>query len=482
MLAKNIIDGKETYVQNGQERKRFDPATGAEFSSYYDSTKDEIKAAVDSAESALNEGKWSSNANLRSSVLLKIAKLMTDNLDHLAKIQSQETGKILKNSYIELRTAIDLFNFYGGLTRSIYGKSSLSEPGKLSITIREPVGIVTIIVPWNAPVVLLARSLAPAMAAGNPIVIKPSSLAPYSVYEFIRIINDNCPEMPPGTLNLLQGSGSTVGKELTVNKKVSMISFTGSTGTGKQIMRDASEDLKRVTLELGGKSPNVVFADANLDNALTGAIAGSMFGSAGQICFAGTRLLVQESAHDKMIKRVKETLPKLKVSGPLDPDAAVGPVISGEQETRVLEYIEHGKNSGDLVYGGTVLRDGELSKGHFIMPTVFDNVDPDSKIAQEEIFGPVLSVIPFKDVTEAVELANRTNFGLASAVWTSDLNTALKAATGIKAGTVWVNTFGKLLSETESGGYKQSGVGRSRGMAGLESYTELKNIIIDLPS
>lgn len=480
MLAKNIIAGKEIINKVGVENKRYDPSNGELVSSYFESTNDDIAAAVDSAENALIQGKWSSDAKVRGNALMKIASILSDNIEHLAGIQSRENGKILKESINDLKISIDLFNYYGGVARSVYGKTSMSSPGKLSMTIREPIGVVAIIVPWNSPFILLSRSLAPALAAGTSVVVKPSSLTPYSIYEFIHLILEHCKEIPPDTLNLLQGSGSHVGNELVLNKKVSLISFTGSSDTGKQIMRDASGTLKRVILELGGKSPNIVFKDANMDNAITGALTAARLRSAGQSCFAGTRLLIEEAAHEKFLKRVKELLPSLKVGNAMDPNSDVGPVISDDQERKVLDYIETGKKSGELLYGGRVLKEGSLSHGHFIMPTVFDNVEPDSRIAQEEIFGPVLSVIPFKSVDDAIELANRTNFGLASAVWTKDLNTALKVAIGIKAGSVWVNTYGKFMSEMESGGYKQSGMGKSRGLMGVESYMELKNITIEM--
>ena len=480
MLAKNIIGGLEVVNEKNKENKRYNPSNGELVSSYFESTKNEITAAIESAEGVFTSGTWSSDAKLRGSVLIKIANILQENTEHLAKIQSRENGKIFKESVNDLQISIDLFNYYGGVARSIYGKTSMSLPGKLSITVREPIGVVSIIVPWNSPFILLSRSLAPALAAGNSVVVKPSSLTPYSVYEFIHLILEHCKEIPPGTLNLLQGSGSGVGKELVLNKKVSMISFTGSSDTGKQIMRDASETLKRVVLELGGKSPNIIFKDADMNKAITGALTAARLRSAGQSCFAGTRLLIEETAHDKFLKTLKEVLPTLKIGDALDPNSDIGPVVSEEQEKKILEYIELGGKSGDQIYGGKALKEGSFSKGHFIMPTLFDNVDPNSRIAQEEIFGPVLSVIPFKNVDDAIELANRTNFGLASAVWTNNLNTALRVAIGTKAGLVWVNTYGKFMSEMESGGYKNSGIGKSRGIIGVETYMELKNITIEM--
>lgn len=479
MLAKNIIAGDETSPEDADQKKRYNPSNGELVSSYFESGSQDVREAVDAAEKALNDGKWSSNQKIRAHALQKVSQAIMENLEEIAKIQSLETGKVFADSMIETRTASDLFDFYSGVTRSIYGKTSAPEPGKISITFREPVGIVTIIVPWNSPVVLLARSLAPALAAGNSVIVKPSSLTPLTVFKFIKLILDSSPEIPPGVLNLIQGSGSKSGRDLILDHKVNMISFTGSTETGKQIMRDASLDLKRFTLELGGKSPNVIFSDADLGNAVQGAIRGSMFGSAGQICFAGTRVLVHEDVHDAFIRKVREMIPGMKIGDAMESGVSVGPLVSADQHQKVVELIEYGRNSANLVIGGETLNGGIFDRGKYISPTVFDHVRPDSKIAQEEIFGPVLSVMPFSSIDEAVEIANKTRYGLSAAVWTGNVTTAFRAARGIKAGTVWVNTYGKMLSETESGGYKESGIGRSRGIGGLEAYTELKNIIFE---
>lgn len=479
MLAKNIIAGKESSAKGTKIYQRLNPSNGDLVSEYRESNPSVINEAIDYAETALYEGKWSTNPKLRAHILHRIYELILNNVNELAKIQSMETGKILKDSVAEIKTASDIFDFYSGVARSLYGKTLVPEEGLISITFREPVGVVAIIVPWNSPIVLLARSLAPALAAGNSVIVKPSSLTPLTIYKFIKLMLDNSPEIPLGVLNLIQGSGSRVGRDLILSPKVNMVSFTGSTETGKQIMKDSSMTVKRLSLELGGKSPNIIFSDANIENAVLGAIKGSMFGSATQICFAGTRLLVQQEIHEKFISRVKELLKGMKVGNALDNDVSVGPVVSAEQHKKVLDFIEYGKENSNLLSGGYKLKGGEYAKGYYIPPTVFDHVDPNSKIAQDEIFGPVISIIPFSTKDDAIELANRTKYGLSAAVWTTNINTALDVAKRIKAGTVWVNTYGKMLSETESGGYKQSGIGRSRGVIGLESYTELKNIVIE---
>lgn len=383
------------FQENGEQKERHNPSNGEVVSSYYESSSHEVRGAVDAAEKALNEGKWSSNQKTRAQVLHRISEVIMENINEIAKIQSLEAGKVFSDSLVEIRTASDLFDFYSGVTRSIYGKTSAPESGKISITFREPVGIVTIIVPWNSPVVLLARSLAPALAAGNSVIVKPSSLTPLTVYKFIKLILESSPDIPPGVLNLIQGSGSKSRRDLILDHKVNMISFTGSTKTGKQIMSDASRDFKRFILELGGKSPNIVFNDADLGNAVQGAIRGSMFGSAGQICFAGTRVLVQEDIHEAFIRKVSEMIPSMKIGDAMESGVSVGPLVSVDQYEKVVELIDYGKHNANLVVGGETLKGGVYDRGKYISPTIFDHVQPDSKIAQEEVFGPVLSVITF---------------------------------------------------------------------------------------
>ena len=480
MLAKNIISGREIFQQNEEKKNRYNPSNGELVSTYYESTNQDIRDAVDAAECALVNEKWSSNQKDRASFLHKVSEIIMNNLEELSRYQSLETGKVYKDSMIETRTAADLFDFYSGATRILYGKTSAPESGKLSITLREPVGVVAIIVPWNSPIVLLSRSLAPALAAGNSVIVKPSSLTPLTVYKFIKLILENSPEIPAGVINLIQGSGTKAGRELILDHKVNMISFTGSTTTGKKIMGDASQNLKRFTLELGGKSPNIIFGDANMKNAVEGAIRGAMLGSAGQICFAGTRILVQENIHNEFMQKISEVIPNMKVGDAMDSEVSVGPLVSEEQYNKVKELIEEGKQSSKLVLGGNKLEGGIYNMGKYIAPTIFDDVRPDSKIAQEEIFGPVLSVITFSTLDEALEIANNSRYGLSAAVWTNDVTKAFRVARYLKAGTVWINNYGKMISETESGGYKESGIGRSRGIGGIEAYTELKNIIFEL--
>jgi betaine-aldehyde dehydrogenase len=344
---------------------------------------------------------------------------------------------------------------------------------------REPVGVVSIIVPWNMALSLLTRSLAPALAAGNSVVIKPASLTPGATAEFIAMI-DEIKEFPKGIVNYVIGPGGSVGSELVKHSDVDMVAFTGDTSTGKEIMRMAADTLKKVSLELGGKSPNIVFADADFDRAIRGAITGASLFHAGQVCVAGTRVLVQESIHGDFMKRVNEMASNMRVGPGLQKGVEVGPVINESQLNRVMDYVETGKREAELTAGGFRLTDEGRDKGYFIAPTVFDNVPVDAKIAQEEIFGPVISVMTFKDEREAAEIANATVYGLAAAVWTSDINKAMRIAKKVRSGMVWINTFGKLYPNAEMGGFKQSGLGRSYGLEGLWEFTEMKHINIQL--
>ncbi|MBM2811035.1 MAG: glycine betaine aldehyde dehydrogenase [Chloroflexi bacterium] len=404
---------------------------------------------------------------------------MKNSIDWLAPLLTREGGKPLSVSKAEILRGADAIEYYAGLARNIYGRSTMLAPDSMAILLREPVGVVAIIVPWNMALSLLTRPLAPALAAGNAIVVKPSSATPGATAEFIKMIDD-IPEFPRGIVNLVVGPGGTTGAELVRHPDVDMVNFTGDTGTGKEIMKMAADTLKKVGLELGGKSPNIVFADADFDRAVRGAFnAASMF-HAGQVCVAGTRLLVEESIHDRFVEKVSEMAQRLRVGHGLTEGTQAGPVINENQLNRVMDYIETGKREAELITGGKRLTDGDLARGYFIAPTIFDHVPLDARIAQEEIFGPVLAVQTFRDEEEAAYVANSTVFGLAGAVWTNDISKAIRVAKKVKSGMVWINTFGKLYAAGEMGGYKQSGIGRQYGLEGLWEFTEMKHINVQL--
>jgi betaine-aldehyde dehydrogenase len=477
-VYQNYIGGEWRDGGGGQLEIR-DPANGELVYRATNSTAEDARAAVAAAKAAFERTEWADNAVARAKALYKMADALRAQIDMLAELLTREGGKPLSVSRAEVLRGADALEYYAGLARNIYGRSINLGPHEMAILMREPVGVVAIIVPWNMALSLLTRSLAPALAAGNAVVIKPASLTPGATAEFMRMI-DEIPEVPKGIVNYVIGPGSTVGTELVKHPDVDMVAFTGDTSTGKEIMRLAADTLKKVSLELGGKSPNIVFADADFDRAIRGAITGASLFHAGQVCVAGTRVLVQEDIHDRFMERVREITARMRVGPGLEKGVEVGPVISQAQLERVLDYIEVGKREAELVVGGKRLTEGELAKGYFIAPTVFDRVPVDARIAQEEIFGPVISVLTFKNEQEAAEIANATVYGLAAAVWTNDINKALRVAKKVRAGMVWVNTFGKLYPNAEMGGFKQSGIGRQYGLEGLWEFTELKHINIQL--
>jgi len=348
----------------------------------------------------------------------------------------------------------------------------------MSYTCYEPVGVVVQIIPWNYPLLMAAWKLAPALITGNTVVLKPSALTSLTALELAKLMEET--DLPAGVVNVVTGLGSEIGGELTSNPQVDKIALTGSTETGREIMKQASSHIKKIALELGGKSPSIVLKSADLEAALNGILA-TIFLNQGQMCVAGSRLLIQEDIHDVFIEGLVERTKKIKLGNGLDPETMMGPLISREQQENVLSYISSGIEEGaTLLTGGEVSEGDDFKKGFFVQPTIFDNVDNKMKIAQEEIFGPVLSVITFSTVEEAIELANATSYGLAASIWTRDIYQAHHIARKIRAGTIWINTYGTFFNEVPFGGYKESGLGRELGKAGLMEYTELKSVSIDL--
>jgi betaine-aldehyde dehydrogenase len=479
--ATNIIGGDYTPGSSGNTVERYNPATGELVGRFVGSTSEDVDRAIKSARQAFEKSSWSKDPKFRVHVLRELHDAIMNNFELIAKIQTSENGKIIRDSRAELNSAADLFDYYSGLVRGLYGKTNLPYENTMSFIIREPIGVVGIIAPWNAPIVLLARSLAPALAAGNTVVIKPASFTPITIYEFLSKMLENVKDIPKGVINLVLGSGEAVGSELVKHEDVDFISFTGSIEAGALVMREASVNIKRLSLELGGKTPNIILEDADLETAVTGAIRGLMLGSAGQICFAGTRVFVHDKIYDEVIQRIAKLIPELRIGNGLNEDVDVGPVISEGQMKRVLKYIEDGKRVSNLVLGGNRLTAGGYSNGHFIEPTVFEGVPPKSVIAQEEIFGPVISIIRVSEFDEIAEIANDTKYGLSAAIWTNDISKGLKLARMIKAGVVWINTYGKLFPETETGLYKQSGIGGAlRGIEALHTFSEIKNILVNV--
>jgi acyl-CoA reductase-like NAD-dependent aldehyde dehydrogenase len=393
----------------------------------------------------------------------------------MARLESQCTGKTLFDSgKVEIPFAAEVFRYYAGWATKIHGETLQLRDNAFTFTLRQPVGVIGAIVPWNFPFLLSSWKIAPALAAGNTVVLKPASQTPLTALKFAELCQQA--GLPEGVFNVVTGPGGKAGMALVKDPRVDKIAFTGSTEVGKQIMREAAGTLKRLSLELGGKSPNIVFADADMEAALRGAMTG-IFYNKGEVCAAGSRLFLEERVHDEFMAKLTERVKGLKVGDPMDKATRMGPVVSKQQMETVLSYIEAGKRDGArLVAGGSRI----ATRGYFVEPTIFDGVTNRMKIAREEIFGPVLSVIPFESVEEGLAEGNNTTYGLAAAVWTRDVAKALKAARAIRAGTVWVNAYNLFDAALPFGGFKESGFGREMGSAGLEHYTEVKSVWVDL--
>ncbi|MFQ5899394.1 MAG: aldehyde dehydrogenase family protein [Candidatus Methylomirabilia bacterium] len=463
----------------GETYSTINPANEEEISRVAKGDERDIDLAVQAARKAFDEGPWPRMAaSDRTRLIWKLADLIMANLDEMAKLESLCTGKTLFDSgKVELPFAAEVFRYYAGWANKVHGETLALREGAFTFTLRHPVGVVGAIVPWNFPFLLASWKIAPALAAGNTVVLKPASLTPLTALKFAEL----CAEagLPDGVFNVVTGPGSKVGMALVHHPGVDKVAFTGSTEVGKQIMREAAGTLKRLSLELGGKSPNIVFADADMEAAVRGAMTG-IFYNKGEVCAAGSRLFVEESIHEPFMAKLTERVKGLKVGDPLDKSTRMGPVVSGQQMETVLSYIESGKRDGaKLVAGGGRAKVGS-GKGYFIEPTIFDQVSNQMRIAREEIFGPVLSVIPFKAIEEGIAAGNETTYGLAAAVWTRDVAKALRAARALRAGTVWVNAYNLFDAALPFGGFKESGFGRELGSAGMDPYTEVKSVWVNL--
>jgi acyl-CoA reductase-like NAD-dependent aldehyde dehydrogenase len=439
----------------------------------------DIDLAVVAARKAFDEGPWPRmSPHERGRIVWRLGDLIQQNLDEMAKLESLCTGKTMFDSgKVEIPFAAEVFRYYAGWATKIHGETLPLRDNAFTFTLRHPVGVVGAIVPWNFPFLLSSWKLGPALAAGNTVVLKPASQTPLTALKFAEL----CQEagLPEGVVNVVTGPGGKVGMAMVRDPRVDKIAFTGSTDVGKQIMREAAGTLKRLSLELGGKSPNIVFADADLEAAARGAMTG-IFYNKGEVCAAGSRLLLEEKIHDEFMAKLTDKVKAIKVGDPMDKATRMGPVVSKAQMDTVLSYIEAGKRDGaQLVAGGNRASVGN-GKGFYVEPTIFDGVNNTMKIAREEIFGPVLSVIPFKSVEDGIAQGNQTNYGLAAAVWTRDVAKALRAARALRAGTVWVNAYNLFDAALPFGGFKESGFGREMGSVGLDHYTEVKTVWVDL--
>jgi acyl-CoA reductase-like NAD-dependent aldehyde dehydrogenase len=474
-----LIDGQWVAPRGGRTATVIGPATNEAIAEVAAGGPEDIDLAVTAARRAFDEGPWPRlSASQRGRYLLRIAALLERDAADVAATESRNNGKPIRESAgIDLPLSIDCFEYFAGYATKLTGQT-LPVPGDvLAYTVREPIGVVGAITPFNFPLLLASWKLAPALAFGNTIVIKPSSETPLSTLRLAEI----CQEagLPPGVVNVVPGDASA-GARLVAHEGVDKISFTGSTKVGKEIAVASAGNLKRVSLELGGKAPNIIFADAPLEDAVAGALFG-VFWTQGEICTAGSRILVQRPIFEAFVSRFAERASNLRIGDPLDRATQVGPLVSKAQLERVMGYIEAGRASGArIVAGGGRPSDPTLARGNFVEPTVFVDVRPDMAIAREEIFGPVAVIMPFDTPEEALRIANDTTFGLTAGVWTSDVKLAHRMARALRAGTVWVNMYNIVTSEAPFGGFKQSGWGRENGPYALEAFTEVKTVFVNL--
>ena len=464
---------------SGETYKTINPANEEPSAEVARGDERDVDLAVAAARKAFDGGPWPRmTAAERGRLVWKLGDLIQQNLDEMARLESLNTGKTMFDSgKVEIPFAAEVFRYYAGWATKLHGETLQLRENAFTFTLRQPVGVVGAIVPWNFPFLLASWKIAPALAAGNTVVLKPASLTPLTALRFAEL----CQEagLPEGVFNVVTGPGGRAGMALVRDPRVDKIAFTGSTEVGKQIMREAAGTLKRLSLELGGKSPNIVFADADMDAAVKGALTG-IFYNKGEVCAAGSRLFVEEKIHDALLAQLTDKVKALKVGDPMDKATRMGPVVSKQQMDTVLAYIEAGKQEGArLVAGGRRATVGG-GRGYYVEPTIFDGVTNRMKIAREEIFGPVLSVIPFKSVEDGLTQGNDTTYGLAAAVWTRDVAKALRAARAIRAGTVWVNAYNLFDAALPFGGFKESGFGREMGSVGLDHYTEVKTVWVDL--
>jgi betaine-aldehyde dehydrogenase len=467
------INGKEVPSASGKRFERRSPAHGTLVGEYAMADVADVDAAVRAAREAFDRGQWSQSPGAdRMKCLLKAAELIRLQKEELALIETLESGKPISQARDEVDWTANLWEYAATLCRHIYGDTyNALGPSMVGLVIREPIGVVGMITPWNFPLLIVSQKLPFALAAGCTCVVKPSELTSGTTLRLGKILAEA--GILDGVVNIVSGFGDPVGSRLSSHPQVDMMSFTGSTKVGKAVTNAARENLKKVELELGGKNPQIIFADADLDAALDATVFGICF-NMGECCNSGSRLLVQRPIAEEFVRKVVELTRKVPVGDPLDEKTKVGAIVSEQQFNKILGYIDQGRRAGaHLQLGGVAL---PIPDGHFIAPTIFDGVRPDMAIAKEEIFGPVLSVLTFETAEEAIEIANSTNYGLSSGVWTRDFDTALSVSRRIRAGTIWVNTFMDGYPELPFGGYKESGQGRELGRFAIEEFTELKTI------
>ena len=477
------IDGAWCDAASGKTFQTSDPYTGEAWALIPECDASDCDRAVEAAWRAFDKGAWPAmTQTARGRLLRKIAGLIEQHCEHLGRIEVKDNGKLISEMQAQTKYMAEWYYYYAGLADKIHGAVvPVDKPDTFTYTLREPVGVCAFIVPWNSPLLLVAWKLAPALAAGCTVVIKPSEFTSASLLEFVKLVLEPA-GIPKGVVNVVTGYGAVVGEPLVTHPKVAKVAFTGGTATGARVNELAARTFKKVSLELGGKSPNIVFDDCIMDDAVNGAISG-IFAATGQTCIAGSRLLVQDSIHDKFVEKLIATAKTAKLGDPSKYETQVGPVTTPGQYQKILGYIDIAKGEGaKCVLGGGPATAAEGGGKYFVKPTIFTGVDNKMRIAQEEVFGPVLSIIKFRDEDHAVEIANDILYGLGSGVWTQSVKRAVTMAKRIRAGTVWVNTYRAVSFTMPFGGYKASGLGRENGTDAIDAYLQTKSVWISTAS
>lgn len=475
-----LVGGEWVEPLSGKTFESANPFTGRAWATVPEAGDEDVDRAVKAARRAFDEGPWGKMTGTeRARLLRRLAELISENAESLARVESTDNGKLLREMGGQLKGLPEWYYYFAGAADKIHGDTIPSDkPNFFVYTRKEPVGVVGAITPWNSPLLLLSFKLAAALAAGCTFVVKPAEHTSASTLEFGKLFEEA--GFPPGVFNVVTGYGAGAGAALTAHPGVDKVAFTGSTETGKLVMKSAADHLARVSLELGGKSPNIVFEDADIEAAANGVVSG-IFAATGQTCIAGSRLLVHKRSHDEIVARLSERAQTIKLGDPLAEDTEMGPSAFKEQMEKVLNYVEIARGEGAEVVSGGKRPDSEgLKDGFFVEPTILTGVDNDMRIAREEVFGPVLSVIPVESEEEVVRLANDTQFGLAAGIWTKDIQRAHRVAHAIRAGTVWINSYRTLSFNTPFGGYKSSGLGRENGLDSIDEYTETKSVWVEL--
>lgn len=474
------INGKWVPAQSGNIREIINPYNREVVAIVPEADREDVRYAIRSAREAFDRGEWPHTpAADRGKKLFQVAERIDQNNEELARLESLDTGKTLVESRADMEDIANVFRYFAGLADKDGGEAVEPPiPDAVSKVVREPVGVCGMITPWNYPLLQAAWKLAPALAAGCTMVLKPSEITPLTSLKIAELMDEV--GFPDGVVNVVTGPGASVGAELSESDQVDLISFTGGIETGKTIMRAAANNVKKIALELGGKNPNVIFADSDFETTVDYALNAVYF-HAGQVCSAGARLIVEESLHDQLVEELVKRVKRIKLGNGFDASTQMGPLISEEHRAKVEKYIEIGKKEGArLLIGGKRPEGPEFEKGFFVEPTIFDGCDASMRIVQEETFGPILTIETFRTEEEAVHLANDSIYGLAGAIWTQDLSRAERVSRQLRMGTVWINDFHPYFPQAPWGGYKQSGIGRELGKTGLEEYTEQKHIFHNL--